>query len=665
MSGRSLLIPIPLQTGQEAAETAAGPAFERPADHRDRTAGEPSVLDEGEPVVGPEQVAGLPVQVAATGDSVPRRREQIVQTPGDTVGPDVFEKPELTARPEDACEFPECGSRIGDRTEHERSDDSVEGVVVVRQRFGACVRNIDGEIEVGSFRSSLPTHRRIGFDRTQFDVGPAGKVREHRARSGAEIEDSPRKLCREILAVGRQHRPLGDGHDRIVQTGNNRVRTAHTSTLGWETKSSDGTDSPAGRIRAGEIQDFLYDRETERCEMNVRRYALLFGLLSVCAAAGAVGVTATEGEPPLADAGLDQSVQRNSTVYLDAGGSVAPNGDIVESDWEIEGPDGSPVSPACPNCERTRFRPTELGVYNATVTVTDDAGLSTSDTLRVTVVRQEPPEVSVTGPGRTVVGESPRVTLTATAGDEPLGSRIWFVDGEQYDTGFLDGSSATESIAPPATEAGVLVIEARVTDEQGLWATDRHTVEVREESDSSDGDGEDGGDDSTEDGDDDSTEDGDDDSTEDGDDGSEDEAGDDSGNEPDDETDETEDAPDPPYFAVEITGNSTASGDLTVTADITNTGNVTDGQNIRLCENSCPGSEDSRFERIAGGQTETVTLTWTGYTSETTGQTTTVAVASDDDETLADAPHTTTARRIDQTSAARDLRLSWQALDEE
>ncbi|WP_227134548.1 aminomethyl-transferring glycine dehydrogenase subunit GcvPB [Halorubellus salinus] len=40
------------------------------------------------------------------------------------------------------------------------------------------------------------------------------------------------------------------------------------------------------------------------------------------------------------------------------------------------------------------------------------------------------------------------------------------------------------------------------------------------------------------------------------------------------------------------------------------------------------------------------------------------AVASEDDETLAAAPERTTAARIDQTEAARDLRLSWRALDD-
>ncbi|OLZ40690.1 glycine dehydrogenase (aminomethyl-transferring) [Natrinema saccharevitans] len=41
------------------------------------------------------------------------------------------------------------------------------------------------------------------------------------------------------------------------------------------------------------------------------------------------------------------------------------------------------------------------------------------------------------------------------------------------------------------------------------------------------------------------------------------------------------------------------------------------------------------------------------------------AVADEDDATLADAPERTTARRIDQTSAARSPRLSWQQLEDD
>jgi glycine dehydrogenase subunit 2 len=41
------------------------------------------------------------------------------------------------------------------------------------------------------------------------------------------------------------------------------------------------------------------------------------------------------------------------------------------------------------------------------------------------------------------------------------------------------------------------------------------------------------------------------------------------------------------------------------------------------------------------------------------------AVAAEDDAALAGAPEHTAARRIDQTSAARNPRLSWQDLDGE
>ncbi|MFB6201078.1 MAG: hypothetical protein ABEI98_03615, partial [Halorhabdus sp.] len=39
------------------------------------------------------------------------------------------------------------------------------------------------------------------------------------------------------------------------------------------------------------------------------------------------------------------------------------------------------------------------------------------------------------------------------------------------------------------------------------------------------------------------------------------------------------------------------------------------------------------------------------------------AVAAEDDDTIAGAPEATTAARIDQADAARNPRLSWQALD--
>jgi len=97
-----------------------------------------------------------------------------------------------------------------------------------------------------------------------------------------------------------------------------------------------------------------------------------------------VGAVAAD-QPPLASAGLDQEARANTTVYLDAGGSVDPDGSIEQYEWIIETPDGNTTTPDCATCAKTSFVPEQTGQYNATVQVRGADGLSRSDTLYVTV----------------------------------------------------------------------------------------------------------------------------------------------------------------------------------------------------------------------------------------------------------------------------------------
>jgi len=226
---------------------------------------------------------------------------------------------------------------------------------------------------------------------------------------------------------------------------------------------------------------FLMDETALAGEMQCRRVLVLV-IICLCGATIVVGVTAAGGtaEKPLADAGLDQTVERGATVYLDAGGSVSPDGELVGFEWELERPDGTTITPACRTCERTRFQPTQTGVYNATVTITDDDGRSASDTLRVTVTESNPPAVTVSGPEIVLVGNRPTINLTATAGAEPLASLTWFVDGRQYDATFVDGNLTTDAITPAVNEPGEVVVEARVTDQAGRSATAEHTLTVED-----------------------------------------------------------------------------------------------------------------------------------------------------------------------------------------
>jgi hypothetical protein len=112
------------------------------------------------------------------------------------------------------------------------------------------------------------------------------------------------------------------------------------------------------------------------------RGVVVVGLLALAIAAAGV---AAANERPMAEAGLDQESTVNSTVYLDAGGSLDPDGEIAEYEWEIERPNGTTTVPDCPSCSLTQFVPMRAGQYNVTVTVTDDDGATMNDTMYVTV----------------------------------------------------------------------------------------------------------------------------------------------------------------------------------------------------------------------------------------------------------------------------------------
>ena len=135
----------------------------------------------------------------------------------------------------------------------------------------------------------------------------------------------------------------------------------------------------------------------------------------------AVPVEPAADEPPLADAGLDQTVPPETTIYLDGGGSRSPDGELVNYEWEIERPDGTTSAPACltGECVRATFLPTETGVYAVTLTVTDDEGETAEDTLYVTVTDNAPPSATLTGPDTLEVNESGTFTLRGSARRRP------------------------------------------------------------------------------------------------------------------------------------------------------------------------------------------------------------------------------------------------------
>ena len=96
---------------------------------------------------------------------------------------------------------------------------------------------------------------------------------------------------------------------------------------------------------------------------------------------GTYSITLTDNDDPIAEAGLDQSVLVNETVSFNGTGS-SDNVGIVNYSWDFNVSDSIGEDANGPTVNHTY---TAAGTYTVTLTVTDDAGLSASDTLIVTV----------------------------------------------------------------------------------------------------------------------------------------------------------------------------------------------------------------------------------------------------------------------------------------
>jgi len=216
------------------------------------------------------------------------------------------------------------------------------------------------------------------------------------------------------------------------------------------------------------------------------RELLVITALCGIVTAGGVGPVAgaaggqLQGEPPLADAGLDQTVPLGATVYLDGGGSVDPDGTLVGFEWAVETPSGTTTAHDClsSDCAQASFDPSQTGVYAVTLTVTDDDGHTASDTLYVTVTEEEPPSVTLTGPDTLQVGEPGTFELHGERGDNFLSAVTWRVDGDRADRFFVDDARTWE-FTRAFDQPGTYTVSGTLSDVIGLSATATQTVEVQ------------------------------------------------------------------------------------------------------------------------------------------------------------------------------------------
>ncbi|QLH79289.1 PKD domain-containing protein [Halosimplex rubrum] len=222
-------------------------------------------------------------------------------------------------------------------------------------------------------------------------------------------------------------------------------------------------------------------------------------VVSATVAAGASGPAAGGNESPLAEAGLDQTVGANTTVYLDATGSRDPDGEIGQYRWRLELPDGSYTTPSCETCGRTKFVPRETGTYNATVTVTDGDGATSTDTLRVHVEPSNGPSVTLSGPDSVVEGSIGEYSASVSAGANDLAGVVWRADGRRVNRTVLTGDSASVEHRHAFRSGGTITLSATAVDRLGRERTATRNVTVTDPSppDNGIGDGGSGSDYST------------------------------------------------------------------------------------------------------------------------------------------------------------------------
>ncbi|MFC5365820.1 PKD domain-containing protein [Salinirubrum litoreum] len=179
------------------------------------------------------------------------------------------------------------------------------------------------------------------------------------------------------------------------------------------------------------------------------------------------------------DAGLDQTVERGATVFLDGTGSRDPDGTISAYDWTIRDT-ATNATVTTRSGEIPSFVPPDLGRYAVTLTVTDDDGASRSDTLYVTVEPGDGPNVSVSGPDAPQVGSVAPYTAQFSAGAANLSHVTWRLDGTVVANRSTGSEAKTDTFRKTFPTLDERELTVTVVDEDGLDATARLPVDPRQ-----------------------------------------------------------------------------------------------------------------------------------------------------------------------------------------
>jgi len=195
-----------------------------------------------------------------------------------------------------------------------------------------------------------------------------------------------------------------------------------------------------------------------------------------------VNVSAYSSNPPVADAGSDKSVYENRSVTLNGSG-YDPDGYSVDYYWSCSGGNLSNRYTARPTFNAPSVSSNRY--YTCDLTVTDEEGLTDSDSMRVLVRERDDssnPPVADAGSNKNVY-ENQSVILNGS-GYDPDGYSVtyyWSCSGGDLSNRY---TARPTFDAPSVSSNRYYTCHLTVTDDEGLTDSDSMRILVKERTDS-------------------------------------------------------------------------------------------------------------------------------------------------------------------------------------